>query len=256
MENHELTVDGLAAGLREVTAAFTTAVAGLDPQRQVPTCPEWRVRDLVGHIGQAHRWAAELVRTRAAAPVPDPRAAEPGDPREWPGWLAGGADEMVDAVAATGADAPVWTFLGERPAVFWLRRMLADTTVHHTDAALTAGRRPAIPADLAADAISEGLDLLSAPETATLKPELAALRGGGETIGLRPVEQDVTGWTIIRTPSGVTWERDAGAADVVLAGPVQDVLLVFSRRVRPEAARVTVTGEVALLEHWLAHTEF
>ncbi len=30
--------------------------AGLDAP--VPTCPEWTVADLLGHIGRVHRWAA------------------------------------------------------------------------------------------------------------------------------------------------------------------------------------------------------
>jgi len=85
LQSYELDVERLASGLREETAAFARAVTGLDPGAKVPSCPEWRVRDLVGHIGQAHRWSAELVRIRAAAPVPDPRNAEPGDPQCWPG---------------------------------------------------------------------------------------------------------------------------------------------------------------------------
>lgn len=253
----ELDVERVAAGLREETAALAAAVVDLDPRRHVPTCPRWRVEDLVGHIGQAHRWAAELVRTRAAAPVPDPRGAEPGDRREWPEWLACGAVELVEAVAEAGPDTPVWTFVGERPAQFWLRRMLADTTVHHADAALTAGRELVVAPDLAAHAISEGLELLSSPEAATLTPELAELRGDHRTIGLRPTEPDVPGWTITRTPTGVTWQRETEEpADVVVTGAVQDVMLVFARRLPPGTAAVTVTGEAALLDHWLSHTAF
>ena len=256
VQSYEWDVERLATGLRDETAAFAAAVGGLDAQRQVLTCPEWRVRDLVGHIGQGHRWAAELVRTRAAAPVPDPRDAEPGDPQEWTTWLAAGADELVEAVAATGAATPVWTFVGERPAAFWLRRMRADTTVHHADAALTAGRPFTTPPDLAADVVSEGLELISAAGAAMVKPQLAGLRGDGETIGLRPAEPDVAGWTITRTPAGVTWERRTTEADVVLAGPVRDLLLVFARRLAPADASVSVTGDARLLEHWLAHTAF
>jgi uncharacterized protein (TIGR03083 family) len=256
VQSYEPDVERRATWLRDATAAFAAAVMGLDAQEQVVTCPEWRVRDLVGHIGQAHRWAAELVRTRAAAPVPDPRDAEPGDPHDWPTWLAAGADELVGAVAATDAGTPVWTFLGERPAAFWLRRMLADTTVHHADAALTAGRPFAIPPDLAADVVSEGLELISAAGAAMLKPELAGLRGDGETIGLRPAEPDLAGWTIIRTPAGVAWDHRTTEADVVLVGPLRDLLLVFARRLAPAEANVTVTGDARLLEHWLAHTAF
>jgi uncharacterized protein (TIGR03083 family) len=255
LESFELDVDRLAAGLREVTAAFSDAVTGLDPHAPVPTCPEWRVRDLVGHIGQAHRWAAELVRTRAAAPVPDPREAEPGDPRDWPGWLRDGAADLIGALLIdTGPETPVWTFLGDRPARFWLRRMLADTAVHVADAAFAAGREFTIAPDLAADTISEGLGLISAAEAAGLKPELGELRGDGQTLQLRP--EDAEGWLITRTPAGVTWERRTADADVVLAAPVRELLLVFSRRITPDDTLLTITGDRSLVDHWWAHTAF
>ncbi|OZM81993.1 maleylpyruvate isomerase family mycothiol-dependent enzyme [Pseudonocardia sp. MH-G8] len=255
LQDHELDVERLATGLREETEAFADAVAGLDPHAPVPTCPEWRVRDLVGHIGQAHRWSAELVRTRAAAPVPDPRAAEPGDPQRWPVWLRDGADELVSAVVDGDPATPVWTFLGERPAVFWLRRMLADTSVHHADAALAARVGFAIAPDLAADTISEGLGLISAAGTANLKPALAELRGDGQTLQLRPDDLAV-GWLITRTPGGVTWEHRTADADVVVSGTVRDLLLVFSRRTDPDDDRLTITGDRALVDHWWAHTTF
>jgi uncharacterized protein (TIGR03083 family) len=255
LQNHDLTVERLAAGLREETAAFARAVAGLDPDATVPTCPEWRVRDLVGHIGQSHRWSAELVRTRSAAPVPEPRDADPGAPQEWSGWLRDGADALVAAVVDGGPATPVWTFVGERPAAFWLRRMLADTAVHHADAAVTAQVDHAIAPDLAADTISEGLELIAASVAADLKPALAELRGAGETLQLRPEDLD-PGWLITRTPGGVTWERRTSDADAVVSGAARDLLLVFSRRTTPEDDRLTITGDRALVHHWWAHTAF
>lgn len=256
LQSSELDIDRLATGLRETTAAFADAVTGLDPHAPVPTCPEWRVRDLVGHIGQAHRWAAELVRTRAAAPVPDPRAAEPGDPPDWPRWLHDGTADLVGALLIdTGPDTPVWTFLGELPAAFWLRRMLADTVVHVADAACAAGRPFPIATDLAAETISEGLSLISSAGAAGLKPELGELRGAGQTLQLRPADVE-PGWLITREPGGVRWERRTADADVVVAAPVNDLLLVFSRRIAPDDPRLTISGDRALVGHWWAHTAF
>lgn len=255
MQSDDVAVDRLFSGLPEVTAGFAEAVAGLDPQSTVPTCPEWRVRDLVGHIGQAHRWSAGLVRSRSAAPPPDPLDADPGHPQHWAGWLHAGAAELVDAVAEAGPETPVWAFVGEQPARFWVRRMVADTAVHQADAALTAGRPYSIAADLAAETLSEGLWLISSAVAADLKPALAELRGAGETIQLRPAAA-TEGWLITRTPTGVTWERRTGDADVVVTAPVQDLLLVFSRRIAPDDGRLTVTGDRAVLDHWWARTAF
>jgi uncharacterized protein (TIGR03083 family) len=213
------------------------------------------VRDLVGHIGQAYRWSAELVRNRAAAAPPDPRDSDPGRPQDWAGWLHDSAADLESAIADTGPETVVWTFVGEQPARFWLRRMVADTTVHVADAAIAAGRPFTIALDLAADTISEGLRLISSAEEAGLKPELGELRGDGQTLQLRPSDVE-PGWLVTRTPGGVAWERRTADADVVVAATVGDLLLVFSRRITPDDARLTITGDRALLDHWWAHTAF
>jgi uncharacterized protein (TIGR03083 family) len=238
----------LVEGLHEHTAGFAKAVAGADPNAPVPTCPEWPLRVLVGHIGQAHRWATGIV-TSGPTPVPNPLDADPGSPDEWPDWLDEGATGLADAVAAAG-ESPVWTFFGPQPATFWLRRMVHDTTVHHADAALATGAAFEVAPDLAADAISEWLEVLSDPVTPTIKPAFAELRGTGQTLQLRP--DTGTGWLITRAPDGVRWARATDAADVMLTGPVEDLLLVLTRRL--PADQVTITGDRGLADHWLAHT--
>jgi uncharacterized protein (TIGR03083 family) len=241
-------VTGLAEGLRDRTAGFAKTVAGADPNLPVPTCPQWPLRVLVGHIGQAHRWAASVVRS-GPSPVPDPFEADPGDPANWSDWLHEGATDLVDA-ALTARESPVWTFFGPQQATFWLRRMRNDTTVHHADAALATGTPYEVAPDLAADVVSEWLAMLSDPITTTLKPAFAELRGTGQTIALRP-DGDL-GWLITRTPEGVRWTRVTEAADVALAGPIRDLLLVLTRRL--PVGQVAVTGDRDLIEHWLART--
>ncbi|MGN9842075.1 maleylpyruvate isomerase family mycothiol-dependent enzyme [Nonomuraea sp. H19] len=244
----------LMKGLREQTGGFARAVTGGDPDARVPTCPEWPLRTLVGHIGQAHRYAADVVRKGEPPSVPDPWQADPGTPGEWAGWLHEGAEDLIGAIQETGAGTELWTFLGPRPASFWLRRMLADTCVHHYDAAITTGAAFEIAGDLAADVITEGLEMLVAPGAETLKPELAELRGQGERIGIRPGSTD--GWVLIRTPGGIRWERGPVEADVVVSGAVADLMLVCARRLPLDDDRVEITGDRALLEHWLARMVF
>ncbi|WP_329395341.1 hypothetical protein [Streptomyces melanogenes] len=95
------------------------------------------------------------------------------------------------------------------------------------------------------------LELLSAPVMATLKPTVASLRGVG-SIGLRAREEPIEGWVVTRTPTGVSWRRGPGAADVTVTGPMQDLLLVLMRRLPPE--RLTIDGDRRLFDHWLAHS--
>jgi uncharacterized protein (TIGR03083 family) len=237
-----------AEALLARTTAFADTVTGADPDARVPTCPDWPLRVLVGHIGQAHRWSAGIVRS-GPSPVPDPRDADPGAPRDWAGWLRQGAEDLAESALDAG-ETPVWTFFGEQPAEFWLRRMLNDTTIHHADAALATGTPFTVAPDLAEDVVTEWLEMLANPITASLKPGFAELRGTGQTLRLHPDQGE--DWLITRGPDGVRWTRSDDPADVTLAGPVQDLLLVLTRR-RPADA-VTITGDRALADHWLAHT--
>ncbi|TDD86567.1 maleylpyruvate isomerase family mycothiol-dependent enzyme [Actinomadura rubrisoli] len=252
----------LAEGLHEQTGGLADAVDGRDPSGPVPTCPEWRLWNLVGHVGQAHRWAAELVREREAPPVPDPLKADPGPPADWAAWLRDGADELAGAVEKTGPDTAVTTFLGLLPASFWLRRMLHDTAVHHADAAIAAGVPFTIAPDLAADALSEWFGLIASPGAEAINPRLAVLRGRGETLAVRPAGGAAPGWLITRTPEGPRWERegdgrdaDAGAT-VTVTAPLRELLLVVYRRSSPEEAGAEVSGDRSVLDHWLANTAF
>lgn len=238
-----MTTDRLAQCLREQTSAFAAHVRDLTAR--VPTCPEWTVRGLVARIGREHRWAADVVRTGRPTAVPDPLAQEV--PEDWAGRLHEGARRLVDVVG--DGTAPAWAYPGERPTRFWLRRVVHDTAVHHAD---LAGRSPAIPADLAEDALEELLELLTTPGAAELKPAWAELRGEGQTLLLRP--GDATPWLITREPAGPTWRRGAARADVAVGASARDLLLVLTRRLSPDDPHVAVVGGRPLLDQWLNHS--
>ncbi|SDJ81367.1 TIGR03083 family protein [Nonomuraea maritima] len=242
----------MAEDLQEQTAALARAAVAGDPDATVPTCPEWRLRDLVAHIEQALRWAAELVRAAAPLPIPDPRAADPGAIGGWERRLADGAEELIEAVRDAPGDARVWSVLGPVPPAFWLRRMLSDVTVHRYDAAATTGAGFEISPRLAADVIGEGMELLSAPEAEAFKPDLVELRGTGERLAVRPHAMD--GWLVTRTPDGIRVARGNAGADVTVSGPVTELMLVLTGRVPP--AEGGVAGDRGLLDHWLACTRF
>ncbi|MFB9303930.1 hypothetical protein [Kibdelosporangium philippinense] len=102
---------------------------------------------------------------------------------------------------------------------------------------------------MAVDGIDEGLELLGLMQD--MIPALAELRGNGETLQLSSTQGD--GWLITRTPAGPRWKHTVtSAADVTVAGSVQQLLLLFYRRL--DLADVTVSGERELIAHWLAHT--
>jgi uncharacterized protein (TIGR03083 family) len=161
---------------------------------------------------------------------------------------------MVAAVKDNPGE--VWSFLGPQPSSFWLRRMLHETAVHHADAALALGAGYEFAPDLAADAITEALEMITSAIALGLSPRLAELRGSGETLSLRPDEDGLEGWLITRMPEAVRWTPGRGATDVVVSGRAADLLLVLARRVPPEEAPVRIQGDQKLWDQWLEHTAF
>src|SRR5579859_3866329 len=106
------------------TAALAAIVDYNDPELHIPTCPDWTLRQLATHVGRAHRWANEIVRTRSDhfiefRDVPDGKL--PADPAERCHWLTAGATSLIDTLREA-QDASVWTFLGMGPPAFWARR--------------------------------------------------------------------------------------------------------------------------------------
>src|SRR5215467_6794976 len=110
----QLDADRYVAEIEASTAGLAEILAEYDQSLPIPTCPEWTLRQLVTHVGRAHRWAAEITRTRSEAFIPlreVPDGKLPDDRAEQCAWLRAGAARIVDAVRAAGSDL-VWSFTG------------------------------------------------------------------------------------------------------------------------------------------------
>ncbi|MGH3918160.1 MAG: maleylpyruvate isomerase family mycothiol-dependent enzyme [Pseudonocardiaceae bacterium] len=244
------------------SALFAEALTGADLQQRVPTCPDWTLHQLAEHVGQAHRWVTAIVARRCTS-LPEPGevvvTAAPEDPAGLVTWLRAGAGELVDAIRATGPQTPVWSWADDHSAGFWARRMAHETAVHRADLELALGREFALEPELAADAISEWLSLLSLPQAVEYRPELAELRGNGEILHLHSTDPglgEAGEWIVRRTPSGPVWEHGHSKGAVAVRGAVVDLLLVLLRRVPAGQAPIEVLGDAAVLAHWLEHTRF
>lgn len=249
------------AAFRGEVARFVEVLDGVELNRPVPTCPEWDLRALVGHVGQAHRHGAGVVRGRVTGVERLPPPTEPpvlDDVAACRAWLVDGADALVAAIEHAAPGDEVWNFaFGSGPPGFWLRRMIHETAVHRYDAALTAGTPYELDPELASDGLSEFLSLATSPGAVAFRPDLAReMRGRGQTLYLH-AGGDERGWLLTRGPEAVSWKQVGPVtADVTVRGDVVDLLLLTVGRVEPGDARLTVTGDTELLVHWCAHVKF
>ncbi len=258
----QLNPDRYVAEIEASTAGLAEILAEHDQSLSIPTCPEWTLRQLVTHVGRAHRWAAEITRTRSDAFIPFrsvPDGKLPDDDAERQAWLRAGAARIVDAVRAAGSDL-VWSFTGLVPAGFWIRRMAHETLVHRADAQLAVGAQPepVIEAEVAADAIGEWLMLLARGILGTSDERTTALPAGAG-LHIHATDDGLDGrgeWMIRRDAEGLTVELGHGRGDAAVTGPAASLLLVLMRRRPLPDSAVTVYGDGAVVDGWLASTAF
>jgi uncharacterized protein (TIGR03083 family) len=258
----QLSHDRFFAEIEASTAGLAEILAEHDQSLPIPTCPEWTLRQLVTHVGRAHRWAAEITRTRSAAFIPFrdvPDGKLPDDRAEQRAWLRAGAARIVDAVREADSDL-VWSFTGPAPAGFWIRRMVHETLVHRADAQLATGAEPepVIDAAVAADAIDEWLSLLAGGILGNADERTKVLPAGAG-LHIHSTDDGLSGrgeWMIRNDASGLTVELGHDKGDAALTGPAASVLLVLMRRRPVSNPAVTVYGDSAVVDAWLASTAF
>ncbi len=248
-----------AAAFLEQNRAFGDVIRRGDPTTPVPTCPGWTFKELFRHVGRGDRWAAQIITDRVDHFL-DPRAVEggkpPADPDEAISWLYDGAQRLIDAVEQAGLDTPVWTFIGQRPAYWWIRRRLHETAVHRADAALALGIEYTLQPELAADAISEWLERVAGqadPDGAPLPLD------PGTTMHLHATDPGlgVSGeWTVHAADDRITWSHEHGKGTVALRGSATDLMLAMTRRVQTADTDIAVFGDTSVWQNWLDRTPF
>ncbi|MER6673631.1 maleylpyruvate isomerase family mycothiol-dependent enzyme [Streptomyces sp. NPDC000983] len=247
--------------VRQLRAVVTS---GADLSVRVPTCPDWTLEQLVRHTGGALRWAALMVRTRAAEEIPEeqvPAAEGPegeGDPAALDAWLAESGELLTGALREAGPDAEVWGWAGVHDAGFWARRMTHELVVHRADATLAAGLPYTVAPEVAADAIDEWLGIVAWAER-TGDPEAVELNRRRGSIHLHATDarpETAAEWLIELGGDGVVWRRAHERATVALRGPLTEVLLAFYRRRPLDGGELEILGERELLEYWLERATF
>jgi uncharacterized protein (TIGR03083 family) len=244
------------AALIEETKTFGDVYRGADPQTPVPTCPGWTLNQLFKHLGRGDRWCAQIVAERRTEPL-DPREVQNGKPPDDVdaaiAWLSDGAQAVINAVEHVGAEARVWTFTGPKPAGWWIRRRVHETLVHRADAELAVGAEFALPADLAADGVSEWIDLaVQAGREEPAIPRGTSLHLHATDDGLGPTGE----WTITHDEDGLNWSHDHAKGEVAVRGSATNLLLAITRRRTSADVGLEVFGDAGVWDGWLSRTPF
>ena len=236
------------------TTALAEAVRRAGPTGPVPSCPEWTVRDLAGHIGGVHRWAAETVgrpgeRLVRRGETDPPMPEGPGREDEVSTWLLAGAATLTQAIRDAGPDTVVGGFGGPVPVSFWARRQCHETLVHRIDAEIAAGAPALGDVDpvIAADGVDEHVAMVLMG--AKRRP---GLRAGGRTLHLHATDTEGE-WVITLDDAGPHVEHGHVKADAALRGPAAGLLAVITSRLDPATAGVELLGDPAPLDLWRDH---
>jgi uncharacterized protein (TIGR03083 family) len=238
---HEKFCDAAA----EEIELFGAALRGVAPETRCVTCTDWNVRELAEHLGGVHRWAATMVRDVAQERATNVDLGLPTD--DYARWIAEGGALLTGALRAVDPDAPMWSWGADKRARFWSRRQLHETAIHRADLELSLGRAPRYEDWVAADGVDEFLENL--PHARRFAPNVDALRGDGERIGVRAGD---AAWTIQLLPDRFEWARSSGPADVTVSGSPGDAyLFVWGRRAADD---MDVTGDEDLLRRWVKNS--
>lgn len=230
-------------------AAFFAAVAQ-DPDADVPSCPGWKVDELVGHMGRIHTWAAQIVRSRTQEPISSRLFPEgPEDAGLRLNWGRERHAELLDALRELGEDDPIWVF-GPTSHVgrgaFWLRRQAQELMLHRWDAQNAVGDPTALDAELAADGVDELLRMFL-PQGASLTTRVS---DSGATMHLHCTDREGE-WLVRFTKDGTVTTTEHTKADVAVRGSAEALYLVLWNRTGRE--NVEVFGDESLLDRWMEH---
>ena len=130
----------------------------------MPSCPGWKMSDLVEHIAMVQRWAAGAVHNGAAErPRRAARTTAPAGPELLSSFREASNPPALSTLKATDPEQPPFLDLDlGAPRRYWARRQAQEVAVHRWDAQHARGAPEPIEAALAADGVDELFELTRA----------------------------------------------------------------------------------------------
>lgn len=203
----------------------------------VAACPGWDLARLIDHLGRVHRMVLGCL-----------EATDPGDYPGFPrrsgltsgellAWFADSATALRRSLADEDPGRPVPTFLGPRTVDWWIRRQAHEHAIHRWDAEAALGTPGPIPSELAADGVSELLEL-------RIDRGWVPLDGTRGSVHLHGT--DAEGEWFVELDEPLRWTTGHHKGDAAVRGTVSDLDLLVWGRVPPTA--LEVLGDAALLD--------
>jgi uncharacterized protein (TIGR03083 family) len=224
---------------------FLATARAADLTAPVPPCPKWTVWDLVRHLGVVYNWQrTQLVRGETTEPTHEEVTAPEGEAVYE--WFAAEHAAMLDTLADLDPGSPAWNWsVQPETGAFWFRRMAHETAVHRWDAQSAAALPTPVEPALAADGVSEVLEVFlpsgrrQGPDDLDGVVRLVATDTGDEW-AVR-----VRGTTMSVLDTDTVFDPGPGA-QAAAAGTASDVLLALWGRVPFDVLRVE--GDAGLPE--------
>lgn len=215
----------------------------IDTSTAVPTCPDWDVAALVGHIGWVHRWATVAIITGEAPDRSTIGRPDPGAPVSvLHDWFSEGLDALCDTLDGADPTADTWhPFPAHRTVGFWFRRLAHETTIHRVDLEIALDRRSPLDATLASDGIDEYLGVI-------VPMLIGSGRASTPEATLHVHCTDVDGeWMLRPTDGAPVLTREHAKSDAALRGPAESLLLTMWGR---PSEPIEVIGSRAAADAW------
>jgi uncharacterized protein (TIGR03083 family) len=208
--------------------AFARVLDAPSLDRVVPGCPDWSLRDLARHLGRVQRFWAAVVRAGADVEPAFPsehHGPGPADGAQLAAWMRASTGDLLDALHATRADVPAWTWWRDDRTVGAIaRHQVQEAAVHRWDAQSVAGA----PGALAPAIADDGLD-----EFVWIARQLRA-----------PARV-----AFVATDCGRSVAASDDPPTVTVSATASDLVLLLHRRVSPNDVRVD--GDRATLDTFL-----
>ncbi len=219
-------------------------VARASASAEIPSCPGWDMRALVGHVASVDTWVASILEQKLQARPHLRRVDElVGDFDAIAADYDANFARLVAMLGATPEDEVVWNWSDRAPAParFWFRRMAHETAIHRVDAELGAGTVTPIEAALAADGIDEFLSLLARH----ISDEPVDSLKGSIAFVASDVDEE---WRLALAPNRV--EFVVANMDATVRAPAAALYRWILHRDGGDESAVEMVGNKSVIESW------